>query len=161
MVGNLFSDIRYCLRGFARRPLFAVVIVVTLALGLEHQRGDLLDLRSGTAARVACAEPAPARESRRRPGTKQGDSSSNDGGTQQEIFSFPMFRDLERVDGPFVGIAAHRIVDANLAFDGKTVAAEGCSCPAAISRCSVFARSPAACSMPATIASKGRRAPSC
>ena len=36
-----------------------------------------------------------------------------------------MFRDLERVDGPFVGIAAHRIVDANLSFDGNTVAAEG------------------------------------
>jgi putative ABC transport system permease protein len=33
-VGNLLSDVRYCLRGFARRPLFAAVVVVTLALGL-------------------------------------------------------------------------------------------------------------------------------
>ena len=34
-MGNLPSDIRYCLRGFARRPLFAVVVIVTLALGLS------------------------------------------------------------------------------------------------------------------------------
>ena len=31
-----------------------------------------------------------------------------------------MFRDLERVDGPFVGIAAHRYIDASLAFEGET-----------------------------------------
>ena len=35
MVGNLLSDIRFCLRGFARRPLFAGVVVATLALGLS------------------------------------------------------------------------------------------------------------------------------
>ena len=33
-MGNLLSDVRYCLRGFARRPLFAAVVVATLALGL-------------------------------------------------------------------------------------------------------------------------------
>ena len=35
VVGNLLSDIRFCLRGFARRPMFAVVVVATLALGLS------------------------------------------------------------------------------------------------------------------------------
>ena len=34
-MGNLLNDVRYCLRGFARRPLFAVVVVATLALGLS------------------------------------------------------------------------------------------------------------------------------
>ena len=53
MVGNLLSDVRYCLRGFARRPLFAVVVVATLALGLSVNVDDLLDLRSGAAARAA------------------------------------------------------------------------------------------------------------
>ena len=34
-MGNLLSDVRFCLRGFARRPMFAVVVVATLALGLS------------------------------------------------------------------------------------------------------------------------------
>ena len=34
-MGNLLNDVRFCLRGFARRPLFAVVVVATLALGLS------------------------------------------------------------------------------------------------------------------------------
>ena len=34
-MGNLLNDVRYCLRGFARRPMFAVVVVATLALGLS------------------------------------------------------------------------------------------------------------------------------
>ena len=34
-MGNLLNDVRFCLRGFARRPMFAVVVVATLALGLS------------------------------------------------------------------------------------------------------------------------------
>ena len=72
-----------------------------------------------------------------------------------------MFRDLERIDGPFVGIAAHRIVDANLSFDGNTVAGEGMLVSGSYFSLLGFGRPPAACSTPATIASKARRAPSC
>jgi len=124
VVGNLFSDIRYCLRGFAQRPLFAVVIVVTLALGLGINAAILSIYDQVLLRELAVPNPHEL-VNLSSPGPKQGGSSTNDGGTQQEIFSFPMFRDLERVDGPFVGIAAHRIVDANLSFDGNTVAAEG------------------------------------
>ena len=35
MVGNLLNDVRFCLRGFVRRPLFALVLVATLALGVS------------------------------------------------------------------------------------------------------------------------------
>ncbi len=123
-MGNLLSDVRYCLRGFARRPLFAAVVVVTLALGLSINAA-ILSLYDQILLRKL---PVPApRElvNFASPGPKQGSSSSNDGGTTDEIFSLPMFRDLERADGPFVGIAAHRIFDANYSFDGDTVAGEG------------------------------------
>jgi predicted permease len=59
------------------------------------------------------------------PGPKQGSTICNDGGTCDEIFSYPMFRDLQRVDGPFVGLAAHRSVDASLAFEGETAIGSG------------------------------------
>ena len=34
MLANLLQDVRYSLHGFALRPMFAVVVVLTLALGI-------------------------------------------------------------------------------------------------------------------------------
>ena len=123
-MGNLLNDVRFCLRGFARRPLFAVVVVATLALGLGvnasifsfYEQILLRELRV----------PAPHElVNFLSPGRKQGSTSCSNIGTCDEIFSYPMFRDLERFDGPFVGIAAHRDLETNLAIDGKTVAGSG------------------------------------
>lgn len=123
-MGNLLSDIRYCLRGFTRQPLFAVVVIVTLALGLSINAA-ILSIYDQVLLRELPVAAPHALVNLASPGPKQGTSSTNAGGPQDEIFSYPMFRDLERVDGPFVGIAAHRIVEANLSFDGATVAGEG------------------------------------
>jgi predicted permease len=123
-VGNLLSDVRYCLRGFARRPLFAVVVVITLALGLSINAA-ILSIYDQILVRALPVQAPQQLVNLVSPGQKQGSSSSNDGGTGDEIFSYPMFRDLERLDGPFTGIAAHRIVDTNLSFDGATTAGEG------------------------------------
>ncbi|HEX7235943.1 MAG TPA: ABC transporter permease [Gammaproteobacteria bacterium] len=123
-MASLLSDIRFSLRGFARRPMFAFVVVATLALGLSINAAifsidDQVLLRE---LRV----PAPGDlVNLLAPGRKQGNNSCSNIGTCDEIFSYPMFRDLEQLDGPFVGIAAHRDVEANLAIDGKTVAGSG------------------------------------
>jgi predicted permease len=123
-VGNLLNDVRFCLRGFARRPLFAVVVVATLALGLGinaaifsiYEQVLLRELRV----------PAPHElVNLLTPGRKQGSTSCGNIGTCDEVFSYRMFRDLEQLDGPFVGMAAHRDFETNLAIDGKTVAGTG------------------------------------
>jgi len=41
------------------------------------------------------------------------------------VFSYPMFRDLENVQTPFSGLAAHRNFGANLAYHGQTMNADG------------------------------------
>ena len=129
-MGNLLSDIRFCLRGFARRPMFAFVVVATLALGLSINAAifsiyDQVLLRE---LRI----PAPGElVNLKAPGGKQGSTSCSDIGDCDEVFSYPMFRDLEQFDGPFVGIAAHRDVEANLSIDGKTVSALGLAAPLA------------------------------
>ena len=123
-MASLLSDVRFCLRGFARRPMFAFVVVATLALGLSinaaifsiYDQVLLRELRL----------PAPGDlVNLLAPGRKQGNTSCSDLGDCDEVFSYPMFRDLERFDGPFVGIAAHRDVEANLGIDGKTIAGSG------------------------------------
>jgi predicted permease len=123
-VGNLLNDVRFCLRGFARRPLFAFVVVATLAVGIGINVAIVSIYDQVLVRPLPVANPHEL-VNLASPGPKQGSASANSGGTGDEIFSYPMFRDLERVAGPFAGIAAHRIVSANLSFAGDTIAGEG------------------------------------
>ena len=59
------------------------------------------------------------------PGPKQGSTSCGDIGDCDSVFSYPMFRDLERQQNVFTGIAAHVFFSANLAYDGQTESGRG------------------------------------
>ena len=59
------------------------------------------------------------------PGPKPGSQSCNQAGECDEVFSYPMFRDLEKAQTVFTGIAAHRIFGANLAYKGQTLSGSG------------------------------------
>jgi predicted permease len=54
------------------------------------------------------------------PGIKAGSTSNNNQGGREEIFSYPMFRDLERSQRALAGLAAHLSVDVNVAAGGET-----------------------------------------
>jgi predicted permease len=124
-VGNLLSDVRFCLRGFARRPLFAVVVVTTLALGLSVNAAIYSIYHQVLMREVPVAAPQEL-VNLAAPGPKEGTPSCGNIGSCEEVFSYPMFRDLERLpDSPFVALAAHRNTDANIAIDGQTVAGAG------------------------------------
>ncbi len=124
-MGNLLNDVRYCLRGFARRPLFAVVVVATLALGLSVNAAFFSIYDQVLVRKVPAAAPHEL-VNLAAPGPKEGIPSCSNIGTCEEVFSYPMYRDLERLpDSPFVGLAAHRNSDVNLALDGATVAGTG------------------------------------
>jgi catechol 2,3-dioxygenase-like lactoylglutathione lyase family enzyme len=66
--------------------------------------------------------PLPVRDPRQlvnllTPGPKPGSSSCNQASTRgncDDVFSYPMFRDLERVQNVFSGMAGHRLFGANL-----------------------------------------------
>jgi hypothetical protein len=59
------------------------------------------------------------------PGPKPGSQSMNQAGNSDSVFSYPMFRDLQRRQTSFTDIAAHRQFDANLAYRGRTLSGEG------------------------------------
>ena len=90
------------------------------------------------------------------PGPKPGSQSSNLAGDCEQVFSYPMFRDIERDQTVFTGIAAHRSFGANLSFGDQTLNGQGCSFPAAISPSSACGRrwvvssAPAMTVLPAT-----------
>jgi putative ABC transport system permease protein len=119
MFSRLAADIAYSLRGFALRPTYASVVVLTLACGIA------VNVTIFSIFEQMLLKPLPVPDpgslvNLASPGLRRGSTSCNDSGSCDEIFSYPMFRDLEKVDGPFAGVAAHRYVDANLALDGRT-----------------------------------------
>jgi predicted permease len=116
---NFFADIRYSLRSLLKRPGFAAVVVTTLAVGIG------INVAMYSVWETALVRPLPVRDpgalvNLAAPGPKPGSTSCNIAGPCTDIFSYPMFRDLERVQEPFVDIAAHRILDSNFAFNGRS-----------------------------------------
>ena len=111
-------------RTLFRTPFVTLVAVVSLALGIGANTA-IFSLFNEILLR-----PLPVREPGRlvnlgAPGPKPGSQSCNDAGSCEEVFSYPMFKDLQRVQTVFTGIAAHRSFGANLSFKGQTLAGQG------------------------------------
>jgi predicted permease len=125
MVTRLGPDLRFGLRGIARRPAFAAVVVLTLAFGVGvntaifslFQQVLLRPLPVPAPERlVNLTAPGPAGDVRRSCGRE---------GSCQSIFSYPMFRDLARAQTPFVGVAAHRLDDMTVGLPGAATSSTG------------------------------------
>jgi predicted permease len=118
------ANFKLALRRLLKTPFVTAVAVVSLALGIGANAAtfslfDQMLLRA-----------LPVQEPERlvnvgAPGPKPGSQSCNQAGECDLVFSYPMFRDLERGQRVFTGLAAHRAFSANLAFRRQTVNAEG------------------------------------
>src|SRR5215203_5659951 len=58
------------------------------------------------------------------PGPKPGSNSCGNAGTCQEVFSYPMFRDIQKSNGVFTDVAAHVQFGANLSYRNQTLSGE-------------------------------------
>jgi putative ABC transport system permease protein len=113
------SNLKLALRSLFRTPFVTTVAVGSLALGIGANAAifslfDQLLLRPLPA-------PDPARlVNLAAPGPNPGSQSCSQAGNCEEVWSYPMFRDLEKSQTVFTGIAAHRNFGANLAPQGQT-----------------------------------------
>ena len=120
----MLQDLRYALRSLANRPLVTSVAVLSLALGI----GVNTSIFSALERLILRRLPVPSPDqivNVTSPGPRPGSSSTSDGGRSDAIFSYPLFRDLERLDVGGLRMAAHRDFRANLAFKGQTSDGEG------------------------------------
>jgi len=120
----MLQDLRYAIRTLMRRPLVTSIAVLSLALGIGVNASifsvfDRLLLR-----RLPVRDPGDIVVVAS-PGPRPGSNSSGDGGDRDTIFSYPLFRDLERVQNVFSGIAAQRNFAANLSYRGQTQRGDG------------------------------------
>jgi predicted permease len=117
-------NFRLALRTLFKSPFITLVAILSLALGIGANSAifSLFD--------QILMRPLPVPNSHelvnfQAPGPKPGSQSCSQAGSCEETFSYPMFRDLERVQTSFTGIAAHRNFGASVGYQGTTLGAEG------------------------------------
>ena len=113
-IDNTLADLGYAVRTLRRQKTFTTVAVLTLAIGIG------VNVAIFSLFQQLLLRPLPVTEPEQLvnfsdpgPPLKGRSMGSPAGGA---VFSYPLFRDLERAQEPFAGIAAHRIFDASLSI---------------------------------------------
>ncbi|GJG89402.1 hypothetical protein tb265_45830 [Gemmatimonadetes bacterium T265] len=125
LLDALRHDLRVAVRGLRRAPGLVVTAVLSLALGIGANAA-IFSLFNQLLLR-----PLPVPHPERlvklvAPGPRSGSNSCGEVGGCEEVFSYPMFRDLERAPRTgLTGVAAHVVVPVNLALGGRTLHARG------------------------------------
>ncbi|HEX5046611.1 MAG TPA: ABC transporter permease [Gammaproteobacteria bacterium] len=118
------NELKQALRRTLAQPGLSFVMIAMLALGL----GATTAMYS--IYHEVLERPLPVAEPERlvnfgAPGPKRGFTSCSTAGNCDEIFSYPMFRDLEARQTAFAGIAGHSAFGANLSYRGGAISAQG------------------------------------
>lgn len=116
-------QLHHALRSLLKTPIITTVAVISVALGIGANVA-MFSIFNQTLLR-----PLPVHEPDRlvnlvAPGPRSGSIACGSAGTCDSIFSYPMFRDLERVQMSFTGIAAHRYFSAAVAYAGTSEAGD-------------------------------------
>jgi predicted permease len=110
---------KFALRSLLKTPIVTTVAVLSVALGIGANVA-IFSIFNQTLLR-----PLPVPEPSRlvnivSPGERSGSASCGRAGNCDSVFSYPMFRDLERLQTVFTGIAAHCLFGNSIAFAGTS-----------------------------------------
>jgi predicted permease len=117
-------SLKYAFRTLFSSPFVTTVAILSLALGVGANTA-IFSLFNQLLLRPLPVERPSELVNFKAPGPKPGNTSCGVAGECDEVFSYPMFRDLEQAQTVFTGIAAHVVFAANLAARGQTVNALG------------------------------------
>ena len=116
--------VRFALRTLFKTPFVTSIAILSLALGIGANTAiySVFDQM----LRRPLPVPEPSRlVNLEAPPPKPGNTSCNQAGDCDRVFSYPMFRDLERSQTTFTGLAAHCLFGANVAARGQTLSGDG------------------------------------
>ena len=117
-------SLRRAVRTLFSTPFVTTIAIASLALGIGANAAIFSLFEQFLLRPLPVQEPARL-VNLAAPGPKPGSQSCGQAGGCDEVFSYPMFRDLERQQTSFTGLAAHVGFGANLAYRGETMSGEG------------------------------------
>jgi predicted permease len=118
------QNLKLAARMLIRTPFVTAIAILSLALGIGANSAiySLFDQMLLSPLPV----PAPGRlVNLSAPGPKPGSQSCSQAGSCEDVFSYAMFRDLEKAQTVFTGLAAHRAFGASIAVDNEPTVGEG------------------------------------
>jgi predicted permease len=118
------KTIRFALRTLFRAPFVTVVAILSLALGIGANAAIFSIFNQMLLSKLPVQAPEQL-VNLSSPGPKQGSTSCNQAGSCDDVFSYPMFRDLQKMQTVFTDVAAHVAFGANLSFEGQTISGGG------------------------------------
>ena len=124
MFESIRQDVRWTVRGLRRAPGFSFICMLTLALGSGANVAILSIVNQALLRQL----PVPAPDqlvNLSSPGPRPGRVSTSYTSGRDAVFSYPLFRDIERMQTVFTGVAAHRDFAANVAYRGQASSETG------------------------------------
>src|SRR2546423_2271374 len=112
-------NIKVALPTLFRTPFVTVIAILSLALGIGANAAIYSLFDEMLLQPLAVSHPEELLNFAG-PGPQNGQNSCNSAGGCDEVFSYPMFRDLERANTSFSGIAGHFLFGVNVAMPGQT-----------------------------------------
>jgi predicted permease len=116
--------VKFAFRTLFKTPFVTIIAIVSLALGIGANAAIFSCFNQMLLQALTVPRPEEL-VNLSAPGPKPGSQSCNQAGDCDTVFSYAMFRDLQKVQTVFTGITAHRLFGANLSFQGQTLNAEG------------------------------------
>jgi predicted permease len=118
------TSLKFAFRTLFKTPFVTIIAIVSLALGIGANAAIFSCFNQMLLESLNVPRPAEL-VNLTAPGPKPGSQSCGQAGDCDAVFSYAMFRDLQKVQAVFTGIAAHVAFGANMAFDGQTMAGQG------------------------------------
>lgn len=113
-------NLKLAIRRLIKTPFVSTVAIVSLALGIGANAA-IFSLFDQILLRPLPVPHPDELVNLTAPGPKPGSQSCGQAGDCEAVFSYGMFRDLERQQTVFTGLAAHVGFGVNLAYRGQTV----------------------------------------
>ena len=118
------GSLKFAIRTLFRTPFITAIAIVSLALGIGATAGIFSVFHQVLLQSLAVPDPSKL-VNLGAPGPKPGFGSCGRAGDCDVVFSYAMFRDLQKTQTVFTDIAAHVGFGANLAYDAQTSSVEG------------------------------------
>jgi predicted permease len=117
-------NIRLALRTLFKSPFITLVAILSLALGIGANSAIFSLFDQMLLRPLPVAQPSEL-VNFKAPGPKPGSTQCSQAGGCDEVFSYPMFKDLEKAQTSFTGIAAHKSFGGSIGYKGTSLNGDG------------------------------------